>query len=129
MNSRLIKVYLTIVTVLLVIGISLGVYVWYMLQEINSAAEGVETPGRPASESAAPGIQLEAPIVVDTAKLPESQRKVLETVGLGDETFTITQGMVTCAEDALGSARVEEILGGAAPSPIESLKLLPCVKR
>ncbi len=129
MNSKLIKVYLTVVTVLLIIGICLGVYVWYTLQQINSAAEGVETQERPAPESAAPGIQLEAPIVVDTAKLPESQRKVLETVGLGNETFTITQDMVTCAEDALGAARVEEILSGAAPSPLESLKLLPCVKR
>ena len=129
MNSRIVKVYLAIVTVLLVVGIGLGVYVWYTLQEINSAVDGVETPESPTVESETPGIQLESPIVIDTAKLPESQQKVLETVGLGDETFTITQGMVQCAEEALGTARVEEILGGSAPSPIESLKLLPCVKQ
>lgn len=127
--SKLMKIYLVVVTVFLLFGVGLGVYVWYTLQEINSAASGVNTPSASEEGSKAPTIVLDEPIIVETSNLPASQQKVLDTLGLEGESFTITQSMVTCAEDAVGAVRMQEILGGSAPSPLESLKLLPCMKR
>ncbi len=63
---------------------------------------------------------------IDIATLPESQQAILETLGFSD-TITFTEEMVSCAEEKLGAARVEEFIGGAAPSVLEATKLVPCL--
>lgn len=123
---KLIKIYLVVVTVLLLVGIGLGVYAWYTLQALNTATSEV---GGVTTESSEPTIVIDEPIVIKTSELPASQQKVLDTVGITADSFTITQNMVSCAEEAIGGARMQEILDGAAPSPLESLKLLPCMKK
>jgi flagellar basal body-associated protein FliL len=130
MKMKLIKIYLAVVTVLLLVGIGLGVYAWYTLQKLNTATS--EVGGVPAGDTAPapkPTVILDKPIVIKTSELPASQQKVLDTVGITADSFTITQDMVTCAEGAVGGTRMQEILDGSAPSPLESLKLLPCLKK
>jgi hypothetical protein len=140
------KIYLAIVSLLLLLAIACGVYVWYTVQKTHTQMEEVskevkilptatETPEikegtspEPERAPVAPAPEEEVkPIVVDTNTLSDSQRKVLESFGFSG-TLTITPAMISCAEDAVGKDRLQEIMDGSAPSPLESLKLLPCFK-
>ena len=60
--------------------------------------------------------------------LGSAQKKALEAVGIDTETFIISNGMLTCAEDKLGAQRIAEFVAREAPSVIETGKLLPCLK-
>jgi hypothetical protein len=133
---KAIKIYLVVVTVLLVVAIGFGVYVWYALQKLDGdieSAVGVESSldaGAEGEKGKTPALQtVTEPIVVDTASLTESQQGILKTFGYKGDTFTITEAMIVCAKDAVGEVRFTEILDGAAPSPLESVKLLPCMKK
>lgn len=137
---KAIKIYLSIVTVLLVIAIGLGVYVWYVVQDLTTPVEDVsqekasmvQTETTPTTQSEATqdtAIQdTQEPLVIRKSDLPESQQKMLETIGINGETFTITPAMLSCAEKAVGASRLTEIQKGSAPSTMESIKLLPCLK-
>ena len=59
--------------------------------------------------------------------LSDSQRSVLETVGVDSETFVITAAMQECVEVKLGTIRMQEIIAGDAPTTMETIKLLPCL--
>jgi hypothetical protein len=135
---KLIKIYLAIVTVLLIVGLGFGVYVWYTVQKIslqagNAAVEVQEqsVKAEKSGESTIPGAAVSpsvAPVTVKTTDLTASQQQILKSFGFNADTFTITPAMVTCAEDSVGKVRLDEILKGAAPTPFESIKLLPCFK-
>ena len=60
-------------------------------------------------------------------ELSDSQRSVLDTVGVDSETFVITPVMQECAEEKLGIARMQEIIAGDAPTTMETVKLLACL--
>lgn len=60
-------------------------------------------------------------------ELSDSQRSVLDTVGVDSETFVITPAMQECAEEKLGTARMQEIIAGGAPTTMETVKLLGCL--
>jgi hypothetical protein len=129
---KAIKIYLVVVTVLLVVAIGLGIYVWYKIQTFNavipvpvdspSAQENIQTM-TPSTSTSTP-----APITVTTDSLTDTQKKMLETLGYTQDTFTITPAMIQCAEESVGKTRLDEIVGGGAPTPFESVKLLPCFK-
>ena len=68
------------------------------------------------------------PIVVKQENLNETQQKALETLGLGDGDIVITPAMSTCATNALGADRVDAIVAGAAPGPLEVLQILGCLE-
>lgn len=127
-----IKTYLVVVTLLLFMALGFGVYVWYTIQKFD-ATEGVEIINaedvRDASSTTVNDEPTATdPIVIQTSELPQAQQEILKGIGYSSETFTITGAMMMCAEDAIGVKRLEEITGGAAPTPLESLKLLPCLK-
>ena len=65
---------------------------------------------------------------VNTSSLPESQRQMLEALGIDADNITITAEMVACAEAKLGAARVEEIKNGATPSFTEGATLIACYR-
>ncbi len=136
---KVIKICLAIIVVLLTLGIGFGVYVWYTIQHVPTAAD---IPGLQQSSEATPyenttatpdasvvSTESVAPIVIETNTLSETQQGMLETMGYTKDTVTITPAMIVCAEDAVGDSRLKEITGGAAPSPLESVKLLPCFKQ
>lgn len=152
------KTYLIVVSLLLVVAIFSGVYVWYRVQQTHvqiekigakevilpqsnedqksnqngeqttsSGQKGVpEVQSEPAQTESTP--EVTKPIVVDTAKLPDSQQKILKTFGYDEGTLTITPAMISCAEEAVGKDRLGEIMGGSSPSALESIKILPCFK-
>lgn len=59
--------------------------------------------------------------------ISDSQQKVLETVGVDVDTFVITPAMQNCAVEKLGAKRMVELIAGAAPTALETAKLLPCI--
>ena len=143
---KVIKICLAIIVTLLVVGIGFGVYVWYTIQNIPTAADipGFQelpkvTPSENASEKHILSEEVPAtvteeteniqPVVIETETLSETQQTMLKSMGYTKDTVTITAGMITCAENAVGVKRLKEIMDGAAPSPMESLKLLPCFKQ
>ncbi|MFM2374471.1 MAG: hypothetical protein RLZZ234_466 [Candidatus Parcubacteria bacterium] len=69
------------------------------------------------------------PITVSTSDLSEGQQKVLQTLGIDDQSITITPEAVMCATAALGETRAGELKAGAAPSLSEGLTLLSCLKK
>lgn len=139
---KLAKIYLVIATIFLVVALGLGVYVWYVFQDYTARIEtGALVPSEktvmpattaPIEEGIASTTHEsseEAPTVISIDQLTETQRSVLSTFGIEGESFTVTEGMITCATEGIGKARFTEIINGAAPSPFEMVKLLPCMKK
>lgn len=129
-----IKIFLGVVTFLLIIAIGFSVYVWYTLQSLQTVAPMPTPEGTTPIEQSEPTAgeanpSAPAPIVIEKSDMSASQQKALETLGFTQDSFTITPTMITCAESAVGKTRLDEITAGAAPTPLESVKLLPCFKK
>jgi hypothetical protein len=78
------------------------------------------TPGTDTKPSPATSISVDA--------LTDSQKKMLESLGVNTEAITVTAAMIACAEAKLGKARIEEIKNGATPSMLEGVSLMACYK-
>ena len=127
-----VKIFLAVGFVLLFIAAGAVGYVWITLQDALQ-----EVP-EPDTEQAAPSMfesnetaisdtVPEEGIVVDTSTISADQKAVAEKIGIDLDTFVITAEMVSCAEQKLGSARIEEIMNGSAPTVFESVSLLGCL--
>lgn len=81
------------------------------------------------STNASVGTPIQEPITVSTSDLPETQRAILDTLGMDGASITITPKMVECAIDSIGAERVDEIQKGDAPSLAEGLTLIACMKK
>ncbi len=135
---KILLIILIILSLIIVMGVG---YIWYRLVFSNPsyslpAQQTVATTSTSkTSENGAgstPGtstIVPSEPFTVGVSDLPESQQKVLNTLGLDQASLTITPAMVECAVGALGEARVAEIKNGATPSLSEGLTLISCSKR
>ncbi len=128
-------------------AIGTGIYVWYMYQTVTRSLEeeGTQTvledrvapattsveeeTSVPVVASHEPAETQAAPITVDATALTSTQREILKSFGYTGDSITITQATVVCAEDAVGSERFAQILNGAAPTPLEAVRMLPCMKQ
>ena len=153
-NMKFLKTYIWIGSFFLLIAIVFGVYVWYTIQNIENQSEHLEriekqidesvsTKKEPPSVSnetatqqtpatneskpeSAPESVPESERVIELSTLSDSQREILKTFGYTSSEITITDSMITCAKTAVGEERFASILGGAAPTPLEALGLVPC---
>lgn len=66
-------------------------------------------------------------IPLSSLKLSDEQKSLLGKVGINTQTFVLTNQMVSCASEKLGSDRVAAITGGGSPTLFEVTKLLPCL--
>lgn len=137
------KWYLIIGGIFLIGALGAVVYVWALYQDTQrtfdayipstSQAEKKDNRTAPASEggatSTATEMQIVEPIEIDTATLGGAQQEVLKTFGYDNQTITITPKMVMCAQNAVGKERLDEITRGAAPTPFEAAKMLPCFSK
>ena len=142
-----IKIYIAVMSVMLLLALGSGVYVWYTVQTVNRDLDNVYQALEEKTAESAPPLSetnsitptepvdavspttTEENIEIDVNNLNPEQQAILKTFGFGGETIVITPTMVTCAEAAVGTTRFAEILNGNAPSPLESMRLLPCVKK
>lgn len=84
-------------------------------------AESVTDKNTVTSTPATSGIPLR------DLQLSDSQRSVLDTMGIDVETFVITPEIQACAAAKLGDTRMSEIVAGGAPTVIETTKLISCL--
>lgn len=144
------KLYLISVSIILLGAVVLAIGVFFFLQfglmeEEESAVRPVLQPAsstqntntvnpdvsdvnsQPQTDTVSETVPEEG-IPLSSLPLSESQRTSIEKVGINVDTFIITPTMVECGEGRLGVERMQEIIGGAAPSFIESLALTTCLK-
>ena len=132
-----IKTYLIVMVCLLIAALVALVSVWYVFQKTqNSIGDPTPVLEKKSKTNSPQSTTTEKvtttkqkPIVIQTESLSSSQQKTLETLGYSKETITISPEMIACAEDAVGKDRLTEITNGAAPTPIEAVKLLPCFNK
>jgi len=135
---KAIKIYLGIVTFLLIIAIGALVYVWYVYQRVQPAlikdtspiTKEVTSSNGVKEDTLTEGGGNEVPsadVVIDTRTLTDTQRSILSTFGYKGDMVTIPHEVVSCAEQSVGEVRFTEILDGSAPTPFELLKLSPCL--
>jgi hypothetical protein len=132
------KHYLLTMLVLLVLALGAGIVVWYLYQDLNVTAlvrseeqksgESLPAPQETSLGSSSSTDTTPEPINITADSLSTEQRKMLESFGYGNAEFTITERMIICAKTKVGEERLNEIINGAAPTPLESLSLLPCMK-
>ncbi|HEX4799519.1 MAG TPA: hypothetical protein VFV22_03275 [Candidatus Paceibacterota bacterium] len=133
---KIIKILLGVIVVLLSVGIGLGVYVWYTIQKLEevtpqSTVEHRDVVGGDASSTVSQSAvtkNADESITIETSTLTSSQQAILNSFGVKGDHITVTKDMITCAEDAVSSSRFNEIINGAAPTPLEGIKLMPCFK-
>lgn len=147
-----IRTFLIVVGILLLIGICACVYVWYMIQQLHVKQDVLIAPSKDESTvdtshnykdpvpipSVTPTSPPQQPqnistgtkstIQIRAADLSDAQRDLIRTLGL-PETFVITESMIQCAKTGVGEARLAEIIKGAAPSPMEAVRLGVCLKK
>lgn len=143
---KALKIYLMSMGVLLTLALLAGIVVWYLYQDLPGAnpktlitetlqreavvsseptpSSGVASTTEPISEE-----EAEPVYTITPDSLTPSQRALLSTFGVEDSSLAVTEAMIVCAKDAVGEARFGEILEGSAPGPLESLSLLPCMKK
>ena len=126
---KFIKVILVIIALLLVITLGFGVYIWVQLQGFKENSANYSNTASQTTSNTGEGASVSAKsITVDVSSLPETQQKVLKTLGFDAPSYTITPEMMVCAEAKLGAARVEEIAQGASVSTLEAISLAACLK-
>lgn len=133
------KRFLIITSILLLLSlvVSTATYFWVISQlppadskiDNESASELVATSSSVIDETKQESLPVVPPDGVPLRNLPlgDTQKSVLEKVGVDVETFVITSEMQTCAAEKLGIVRMNEIIAGEAPSIIETTRLLPCL--
>lgn len=95
------------------------------VRDANAPERGGEQSPQEGDTSAAPS----KPITIPVTALTDGQKALLGKLGIDPTTFVVTPGMVTCAEDTLGTARVTEIIAGGTPSALETLRLSSCLNK
>jgi len=95
------------------------------IQEIITQQETQETQ-ETQNGSIADSIPEEG-IALPANALSEEQKAIAESVGIDVDSFMITTEMIECAEEKIGTVRLQEIMDGASPSFLESAKLAPCL--
>lgn len=130
---KLINIYCTVVTILLIGGVLCGVYMWRTLSALETAIttvdEEVGTSEKSDMRASTTPPFVHEDIVIQIHTLSPSQQAILRTLGYDGATFTLTAEMALCAEQAVGEVRVIEIMAGASPSSGEAVKLLPCLQK
>jgi hypothetical protein len=139
---KALKIYLMVMGGIFTCAILIGIGVWFLYQDLPGAnpARYTNDPMSRTSDSTEISPQDSTETEQETAKEPvvytltpeslsDGQRAILASFGMGDSSFAVTQPMIDCVTEAMGEERFREILAGSAPSPLEAMTLLPCVKK
>ncbi len=65
--------------------------------------------------------------VIEPIPMSESQRQAVEDFGIDPDSIVITPAMEECFIEKLGADRVNEIIHGATPGPLEMFKASSCL--
>lgn len=117
-----------VMVVIFAAGIFLGYYFGAANGGMPDGLEGMMGGEEKVNDGSVSANVPEEGITVDTSGLSDTQRKMLETMGVDTENIILTPEMVVCAEAKVGSARLLEIQNGASPSVSEGASLAACYR-
>jgi hypothetical protein len=119
--------YLKWVVLFLIVVIALAI--WYVAEAPKAVSDLPDQLENNASTTDGAAEAPKAEVKSEPAVTPTpAQVKVLETVGLSAETLSFTESEIACFKDVLGEERVNEIIGGAVPGPVELYKAKACLQ-
>lgn len=125
----------TIITALafLVLGIWIGYIAFHQPADVTTSetatdttevgAEGEETEVEATAEI---NQNTEGEVQVNPDLLSTDQKEMLERFGIDTNGIVITTEMIVCAEEKIGTERLNEIKAGATPTFFEGLSLMSC---
>jgi len=67
-------------------------------------------------------------LTIKQTDLTSGQQRLLEILGIDTSVFTVTETMITCAQEVVGVDRLAEITGGELPSFMEGVRLVGCYR-
>lgn len=121
-KSNVLKIILIILLVILIILLLLfmAAFAWFWFAD----PLGLKT----AIFEGIPGIEGELPAGYDHPLLSDEQEKLLQDYGIDPRVVPteITPEMESCAREALGDERVNQILRGATPTVTDLLRAQSC---
>jgi hypothetical protein len=138
-----IKVYLVVVSCFLAVALLSGILVWYLYQDFTYVEKTEVPQGEnidpvpeeqpteiPIVESPEPRVPTSTPVhtVITVESLTPTQREILSHFGIKGESITISDTQIECIKRVLGDERFNEIIGGSAPSPLEAIKVVACLR-
>lgn len=126
---RSLVVLIAAIIFVVVVFLLLQFYLGSSPKEVMNGVMDTETTGTTESAETETVVNTPPPegsIPLNTLPLSDAQRGALQTVGVDPDTFVITPAMIDCGREALGQARIDEIIAGGAPSVTESLQLVKC---
>jgi len=123
---KALKIFLITSFVLLLVAAGAVGFVWTKFQAVTQEVSN-ETTFIPSEETPVANIVPEEGIKIDTSDITNEQKALAQKLGINLDEVTITPEMISCAEQKLGSARIEEISAGESPTTLESISLLGCL--
>jgi hypothetical protein len=98
------------------------------LKEIEAPAIVVPPQDATSPASAQPSTPTtNQGVPVSDLPISETQRDALESAGIDPNAIQITPEMEACFIEKLGDERVQEIINGATPGPLEIFKASSCL--
>ena len=128
---KALKIYLSVGLILLLIAMCVVGYVWLKLQSaltptVNNDSGEVVDFVKSEQTPVANTVPQEG-IKLNSSAISVEQKAVAEKVGIDLDAVVVTPEMISCAEQKLGSERIQEIMNGASPTTLESMSLLGCL--
>jgi len=123
--KKIFKVFGVVLVTIVIIALAL---LSYLLIK-NPLGIGEMIKAALTSDTAATAVTTDQGSNYDHPLLSSEQEAKLTAAGvdIGKIPTTITVGQQKCATDKLGESRIKEIMSGANPTPLEILKLTPCL--
>ncbi len=134
------KKFISISLILVGVALIATVVVWYLLQGMFKEKSATSTDSAVTnfikdrisgdSNSSDENINNETNTSDSSfdLNLTEEQRQAAQSIGVNPDTLAITEDMIDCASEKLSQKRIDEIFAGAAPTVLETLSLIPCLK-
>jgi hypothetical protein len=97
---------------------------------LSESAQSVASEAKKQTEQVTEALKEQVPdegVPLKSLPLTETHQRALAAVKIDVDTFVLTEAMIICAGEKIGSERMTEIIEGNAPSVLEMTKLIPCL--
>ena len=117
----------------ILVAIAASLVIWYVLQqeymhptEAPAVTGSGQTPAIPVSAPTT-GSSSAKSYFIPADRFTDAEKTAAKAFGIDlSNGFTVTAAMYSCAEAKLGTARMQAIIGGSAPSLSEDMALYSC---
>jgi len=118
--KKIIQILVIIVLVLIILILSVGAYVWF---KNPLGVKGIVESKIPFIE------QPQMDETYDHPLLDTAQEAQLRDIGIdpSDLPEEITEEQKQCGIEKLGPERIQELIDGKTPSPIDAIKIMTCL--